>query len=183
MSDAYIGEIKLFSGNYAPVNWHFCDGTMLQISGNEALFSLIGVTYGGNGTSTFALPDLRGRVPVGQGQGTGLTNRALGQSGGTETVTVSADQLPVHTHVWQASTGDGSTNTPGPTVMLAKPAGTTNAYTLYRAASESGITYTAGPDDMISPSTGGGQPHPNVMPSMALNYIICTSGAFPQHAN
>ncbi|HZW26299.1 MAG TPA: tail fiber protein [Gallionella sp.] len=183
MSDAYLGEIKLFSGNYAPQDWRICDGSMLDVNSYQALFSLLGTIYGGDGVNTFALPDLRGRVPVGQGQGTDLTDRVLGQSGGSETATVSEAQLPAHTHVWQVSTGPGSTNVPGPTAMLAKPAGTTNACNLYRAGSESGITYTAGPTDMIS-TAGSGAAHPNVMPSMALNYIICVqNGAFPQRAN
>lgn len=183
MSDAYLGEIKLFSGNYAPVDWMICDGSLLNVSNYNALFALLGVTYGGNGVSTFALPDLRGRVPVGQGQGTGLSNRAMGNTGGNETVTLTAAQMPVHTHSWQVSTADGNANTPGSTVMLAKPTGTTNAYTLYRAPGESGLTTAAGPSDMISAS-GGNAAHDNIMPSMALNYIICVNGgAFPQRAN
>lgn len=180
MSDAYLGEIKLFAGNYAPPGWHLCDGSLLPISSYQALYSLFGVTYGGDGVTTFGIPDLRGRVPVGQGQGPGLSNYAFGTKGGSETVTLTPDQLPAHTHTWQVSTGNGTTNTPSSAVMLAKPAGTTNSYTLYRAGSESGITYTPGPADMISNAVGN-MPHTNVMPSMALYYIICTeSGVYPQ---
>lgn len=179
MSDAYVGEIKLFAGNFAPRGWHLCDGSLLQINTYQALFSLIGAVYGGDGVTTFALPDLRGRVPVGQGQGMGLSNYSLGAKGGSETVTLTQAHLPVHSHTWQVSTGDGTTNAPGD-AMLAKPTGTDNPYTLYRAASEPGITYSAGPVDMIS-NAGGNLPHTNVMPSMALYYIICvTDGTYPQ---
>lgn len=182
MSDAYLGEIRIFSGNYAPVNWHICDGTQLNVQTYQTLFALIGTIYGGNGTTTFAVPDLRGRVPVGQGQGTNLSNYNLGQNGGTETVTLTTANMPAHTHSWQSSTGDGNTNTPGSTVMLAKPAGTTTPYTMYRKPDESGLITTAGPADMIS-ATGGNAPHDNMMPSTALNYIICVAGgAFPQRA-
>ncbi|MFZ2403626.1 MAG: tail fiber protein [Methylobacter sp.] len=182
MSDAYLGEIKLFSGNYAPENWKLCDGSLLSINQYQALFSLIATTYGGDGANTFGLPDLRGRVPVGQGQGTGLSQRSLGSNGGSETVTLVAAEMPVHSHVWPVSTADGTTNQPGSAVMLAKPAGTTNAYTLYRAPNEAGLTTTDGPDDMIAAS-GGGAGHNNIMSSMALTYIICVNGIFPQRAN
>lgn len=178
MSDAFIGEIKLFSGSYAPQGWHLCDGTLLAINNNQVLYSLIGTQYGGDGVATFGLPDLRGRVPVGQGQGTNLSPRALANKGGSETVTLTPAQLPAHTHAWQVSTGNGTTNVPGSAVMLAKPTGTTNSYTLYRAPNESGLTTTAGPSDMIGVA-GGNAPHSNIMPSMALFYIICTDGLYP----
>lgn len=179
MCDAYLGEVRLFSGNYAPQNWRICDGSSLRIVDYSALYSLLGTAFGGDGISNFNLPDLRGRVPVGQGQGTGLTNRVLGYKDGSEQVTLSADQLPMHAHVWQVSTGDGSTNVPSPNLMLAKPTGTTNAYSMYRAASEPNFSTVAGPDDMISPAGLGGS-HNNVMPSLVLNYIICVlNGEFP----
>lgn len=182
MSDAYLGEIKLFSGNYAPEGWCICDGSSLSIASYNALYSLLGTTYGGDGVTNFNLPDLRGRVPVGQGQGSGLGNRVLGEKNGSEQVSLSATHLPVHSHTWQVSTGNGSTNTPAANVMLAKPTGTTNAYSLYRAPSESGLTTVAGPDDMITPAGAStNTSHNNMMPSLALNYIICvTNGIFPQ---
>src|SRR3954463_4050754 len=99
MSQPYVGVIRIFAGNFAPVNWAFCNGQLLAISENDALFALIGTTYGGDGQSTFGLPDLRSRVPIHQGQGPGLSNYVIGQNGGVETVTLTVQQIPVHTHV------------------------------------------------------------------------------------
>lgn len=181
MSDAYLGEIRIFSGNFAPVDWKICDGSLLNVVDFQALYSVIGITYGGNGTTNFALPDLCGRIPVGQGQGTGLSKYTLAAKGGTEAVNLTTTQIPSHTHSWIASAGNGSTNTPSSNVMLATPAGTSNQYTMYRAPGESGLTTTAGPADMISPA-GGSQAHANMMPSIALNYIICVKGGYPQSA-
>lgn len=178
MSDAYVGEIRLFAGSYAPDGWHLCDGTVLTVQGNEALFSLIGATYGGNGSTNFALPDLRGRVPIHMGQGTGLTNRAIGQTGGAETVALTTAQLPTHTHNLVASSSPATSTTPGGTLGLATT--TTSGWGLYYA----GNTPTA--DVQIAPMastavgvTGNSQPHANMMPSLVLTYIICLLGTYP----
>jgi len=104
MSEAFVGEIRLFGGNYSPVNWHKCDGSMLSVSNYQVLYSLLGTTYGGDGVNTFGLPDLRSRLPVGMGQGTNLTNRVIAQKFGEETVALASNQLPVHTHTLVATT-------------------------------------------------------------------------------
>src|SRR5262249_8021175 len=108
MAQPYVGEIRIFAGNFAPVGWMFCDGQLLPISENETLFNLIGTTYGGDGQSTFALPDLRGRLPLHQGTGSGLSTRQLAENGGTEEVTLSTQQIPSHTHPVPCSSGGGT---------------------------------------------------------------------------
>src|SRR5512135_3630836 len=112
MSSPYIGEIRLFGGNFAPVGWAFCDGALVPISENDALFNLIGTTYGGDGQLTFALPDLRGRLPMHMGTGPGLSPRTIGEQGGVETVTLTANQIPAHSHVPLSVSGDGNQSTP-----------------------------------------------------------------------
>jgi len=170
MSDMYVGEIRLFAGNYAPEGWAFCNGQELPISGNEILFSVIGVTYGGNGTTTFNLPDLRGRVPVHMGTNpqTG-TNFPLGSMGGSETVTLVQSQLPAHTHVAKASNLPGTVSSP------------TNAIWAHQT-SVNQYSSTA-PNASMSPMAinpvGGNQPHENRMPIMALNFIIALNGIYP----
>src|SRR3954454_5741331 len=119
MSDPFIGELRLFGFNFAPRNWATCDGQLMSISQNTALFSLLGTQYGGNGQTTFALPDLRGRVPKHAGQGPGLSTYTIGQVGGTETQTLSASQMPAHTHAVAASTDDATTSQPGGKVPAA----------------------------------------------------------------
>jgi len=177
----YVGEIRIFAGNYAPDGWHLCDGTLLPIQGNEALFSLLGTTYGGNGANNFGLPDLRGRLPVGQGTGTGLTARLMGQSFGAETALVPSktaqdprDGWPPHSHALMASSNAATSGTPGENVLAA----TTTAVPLYDIQSKP-MAF----DARAVVSTGGGcQPHPNVMPSSCINFIIATTGIFPSRA-
>jgi microcystin-dependent protein len=181
MSDAYIGEIRLLGGNYAPENWRICDGSLLNINEYEGLFALIGTTYGGDGVKTFRLPDLRGRVPVGQGQGPNLTARVLGQAGGSSTVTLTQGQMPAHSHSFSASTATATTATmasgagfatpvstgaDGPVVAYAPSALVTDA----EKVNLSGSAITA---------AGGSQPHNNLMPYQAINYIIAVKGLFP----
>jgi len=151
----YVGEIRMFAGNFAPSGWFFCDGSILSISEYEVLFTLLGTTYGGNGTTTFALPDLRGRIPVGVGQGQGLSNYNLGQIAGSETVTLTAANLPSHGHSLNASTYLGylSPTAAGASAKTLAPASVTN-----------------------SP---GGQPHNNMMPGVCLNFIISWQGIYP----
>lgn len=170
MPEPYVGEIRLFAGSFAPAGWASCDGQLLAISENEALFSLLGTTYGGDGRTTFGLPDMRGRVPIHVGQGPGLSPRALGASGGTETATVTTAQLPAHTH--QASGADDTNVGPDPAGgLLGHPAKNT-----YR--SPWGGPEVAMADAGLSP-TGGGRPHDNLMPFQVLQFIISLFGVYP----
>jgi microcystin-dependent protein len=164
MSEPFVGEIRLFAGNFAPLNWAFCDGQLLSIAQNEVLFQLIGTTYGGDGQSTYALPDLRGRVPVHQGNG-----YVQGQSGGQETVTLTGAQMPAHSHAMYAS-GAPASATHGPSEVLGSSA-TMNFY-------GSGAPNMAMDPNALTPA-GGGQPHDNMPPFVALNYIISLFGVFP----
>ena len=173
MGTPYVGEIRMFGGNFAPSGWAFCDGRLLAISENDTLFNLIGTTYGGDGESTFALPDLRGRVPVHQGQGPGIAQSyQLGERAGAETVTLTTSQLPAHSHPFVASTGGGGSNTPQNNVA-ATPAVTK----LYRLTS---------PSDALAANlvqqVGGSQPHENRMPYISITYIISLFGIFPSQS-
>jgi microcystin-dependent protein len=176
--DGFTGEIRTFGGNYAPQNWHLCDGTVLNISDYSPLYSLIGVTYGGDGATTFALPDLRGRIPICRGQGTGLTNRVIGEKGGNEICTITTDQLPNHTHPAFASKAAGTASNPQGN-MWASPVTTTgtaiNEYITYSSTYKNGLM-----DPAAIGSTGGGNVHNNVMPSFPLTFIICLNGIYPQ---
>lgn len=178
MSDPFIGEIRLFAGSFAPDGWALCDGSLLSIAENSGLFSQIGTSYGGDGVNTFALPDLRGRVPVSQGQTPGMSQYQLGQAGGVEQVTLDASQIPAHQHTLNATTAAGAVLAPGNTVMLATPVEPGATPTLYVVPG----TSTVNPAPMAPASigmTGGGQPHSNMMPTQAINYIIATDGIFP----
>lgn len=178
MSDPYIGEIRLFAGTYAPVGWAFCDGRLLDVDSNSVLFSLIGATYGGNAISTFALPDLRARVPINQSQGGPLSYYAFGQVGGVEQVTLDASQIPAHQHALNAAGATGTATTPGNTVVLATPVEQGVATSLYVVPGDSGVNLAPMAPESIG-MTGGGQPHSNMMPTQAINYIIATDGIFP----
>ncbi len=172
MGQPFVGEIRMFGGNFAPAGWMFCDGSLLPISENETLFQLIGTTYGGDGQSTFALPDLRGRLPLHMGQGPGLSNYVLAQSGGVESVTLTAQQLPTHTHPAMCSTGSGSNTS--------NPAGGT--WSVADTASYSGSLAAGGfmgSSAIISTPTGGSQPHDNMVPFLCVDYIISLFGIFP----
>lgn len=177
--EPFIGEIRLFAGNYVPVGWHMCDGSLMQVSGNEALFSLIGTTYGGNGATTFGLPDLRGRVPVGQGHGTNLTNRVVGQTGGASAVQLTVGQTPSHTHTVAASSQQASqaNMTAGAGFAAMVPVASPAKIGRY-VPPASGTPVNLDPLT-ISIAAGGGQPHSNLMPYMALNYIIAIEGIYP----
>lgn len=172
--DPFLGEIRFVGFNYAPSGWAFCAGQILQISQNIALFSLLGTTYGGNGTSTFALPNLQGRLALGQGQGTGLSAYALGQMGGDETVALTAAQLPAHTHGIAAGSGLGTTNDPTQGVF-AKPK-IVRGGNLY--APSGGALAAA--DTLAVAGAGAG--HENRMPGLALYAIIALQGVYPQRA-
>ncbi|MES3151816.1 phage tail protein [Sphingomonas faeni] len=177
MSDAFLGEIRMFGGSYAPVNWALCNGGTLQISDNDALFSLLGTTYGGDGVSTFMLPDLRGRLPIHQGGGPGLTPRVIGTVGGTETVTLTIPTIPGHIHSVVASTSPGTLDGPTPTALPATPTGGVSPF-LYVVPGSS--TVVPGP---MAPSSigaiGSNMPHSNLMPSQCVTFIIAVGGLFP----
>jgi microcystin-dependent protein len=178
----YLGEIRLFAGNYVPVDWHLCDGTLLSINENQALFSLMGVTYGGDGVTTFGLPDLRSRVPIGQGTGTGLTPRALASNGGTETVTLQEATTPAHTHTVYASTNTPTASSPAgnvPAATSSSAAQASGSLVFYAPVGNPPVTPTAMDPDVIS-NTGSGLPHANVMLSQPLNFIIALTGVYPQ---
>lgn len=168
MADSYLGEIRMFAGNYPPMDWEFCNGQLLPIAQYSELFALLGTTYGGDGVSNFALPDLRGRIPVNQGQGPGLSNRIMGQRGGTEEVALSVEQLPSHTHQVAISTAAGT---------LAEPADAFWAAGInqYSSSAPNGLM-NAG----AITSTGENQAHENMMPYLCISYIICVqNGEFP----
>lgn len=167
MANPFVGEIRLFAGNFEPNGWAFCDGRLLAIAENVVLFQLLGTTYGGDGVQTFALPDLRGRVPVHQGPGPGA-NHVIGERAGTETVTLTTPQLPPHTHTLRASTAAASLTTPAGNLL----AGTAVASYDNTAA---GTPMATG----AIAAAGGSQPHENVAPSLVLNYIIALFGIFP----
>ena len=176
MAQPYIGQIIAVGFNYTPVNWLACDGTLYNISDYDALYVLIGTTYGGNGTSNFAVPDLRGRAALGMGQGSRLSNYLLGQRSGAEAVTLIANQIGAHAHALHASAQDATSTTPGTSLVLAK--GTEQNINVYGDAAAT----TALSPAAITASPGGGQPHENRQPSLAIQYIICASGLFPQQS-
>src|SRR5665213_348579 len=176
MGEPYVGEIRCFGFNFTPANWHACDGSLMPISENEALFNLIGTTYGGDGQSTFGLPDLRGRGPIHQGQGAGLSNYVPGQISGFENAPLSVQQLPSHNHsITGAIVAPGGAN---------EHAATPNTST-YFATSNPDQIYTTPPtvDTPFAASaignTGGSQPHDNQQPYLALNFCIALLGIFP----
>lgn len=174
MSTPYIGEIRMFGfSRGAPNNWQTCDGSLLPISQYDALFSLIGTTYGGDGQTTFAVPDLRGRLPIHQGTGAGLGTYVIGQQSGSETVTVLPTQMPAHTHTLVATTGAASSLTPGNTLLP----GTVSGDSFY-ASDVSGATLVA-MSSMSSSMGGGSQPHENCMPTLPVQYCIATFGIYP----
>ncbi|MEA2715731.1 MAG: hypothetical protein QOI99_48 [Actinomycetota bacterium] len=166
MSEPFLAEIRMFGGNFAPRGWAMCNGQILPISQNTALFSLLGTTFGGNGQTTFALPDLRGRVPMHTGQGPGLSNVNLGEVGGSESVTLLQTQMPQHSHGVAASNGAAGASRPANNFLAAGGA--------YAPATDGTVMNPA----MIGVS-GGGQPHPNRQPYLGLTFIIALEGIFP----
>jgi len=163
MSQPYVGEIRMFGGNFAPSGWAICDGSILAIAENDVLFELIGTTYGGDGQTTFALPDLRGRVPVHQGSGF-----VIGQSGGAETVTLTLSQIPSHTHAALASSGAGSSHSPA-----------SNIWANWTGAQYSDQGTNTSLDPLSLSAAGGSQPHDNMAPFVGVNFIISLFGIFP----
>jgi len=174
MVTEYLGAVKVFAGNFAPKGYAMTWGQLLSIQQNTALFSLLGTTFGGNGVSNFQLPDLRSRVPIGWGNGQGLTPRVMGELGGTENVSLLTSNVPPHNHVFNASTTAASGHVAGPTVLLGALAAGTEFY----ATQGTGTTAVPINNSAVS-FQGGNLPHNNVQPSMALTYIIALSGVFP----
>lgn len=178
MADSYLGEIRMFAGNYAPDGWALCDGTLLPVSDNQALFALIGTTYGGNGVNNFALPDLRSRLPVGQGQGPALTARVIGQTFGAESVTLAPAQLPTHSHPFVVASNAASATAPGGNILAAPNPATINMFAAVDASKTSNnlATDTVGMSGQAQP-----QAHNNMMPSLSIGFIISTTGVYPTH--
>jgi len=168
MSDPFVAEIRIFPFNFAPTGWAFCDGQIMPISQNTALFALLGTVYGGDGKSTFALPNLRGSAPMQPGQGQGLSLRDLGQQGGVENITLLVSEIPVHTHSAQMSVRPGDNLNP---VGLAPGTGN-NAYIA------SNVNLVTMAPQALSPA-GGGLPHNNMQPYLTLNFCIALQGVFP----
>ncbi len=167
MLDQFIGIVKIFAGNFAPEGWAFCNGQLLPIDGNEALFSIIGTTYGGDGMTNFALPNLNGRVPIGTGQST-----VLGQASGSENVTVVPNQLPSHSHGYNALSGSRESDQPSGNYL----ATTGGKFFAKKDATDKLLPMNSG---VISPFNGGGQAHNNMSPYLALNYVIAIYGIYP----
>ncbi len=169
----YVGEIRLFAGNFAPVGWALCQGQMLAISENDTLFNLIGTTYGGDGQDTFALPNLQSRVPIHMGTGPDGTTYQIGEMAGTETETLTAQQIPVHNHAVLANTVGGSLNVPAGAI-LGRVSSTQTGVRFYRP-SASLVPLNAA----SIASTGGNQPHDNMQPFLVINFIISLFGVYP----
>jgi microcystin-dependent protein len=172
MSDQYVGEIRMFSGNFPPKGWAFCNGQLLSISQNTALFSLLGTNFGGDGRSTFALPDFQGRTPLSQGQGQGLTPRVMGEVGGQAAVTLLVSEIPIHSHLPSCDSAGGGQAGPGGNVWGKIPGKTAPQM------------YSSNPPNVAMAAnavgnTGDGQPHNNRQPYLCVNFIISLGGIFP----
>jgi microcystin-dependent protein len=173
MAQPYVGEIRMFGGNFAPAGWMFCSGQLLPISEYETLFNLIGTTYGGDGQSTFALPNLQSRVPMHMGTGAGLGTVTLAQTGGAETVTLTTQQIPLHPHAMLAT---GASSGPSPANNMPSPA--SSSVTGLQPYQPTGGATTALKSTMLQ-NTGGNQPHDNIQPYLCISFIISLFGIFP----
>jgi microcystin-dependent protein len=172
MADPFVAEIRIFPFNFAPKGWAFCDGQLLPLSQNTALFSLLGTTYGGDGKSNFALPNMQGNAPMHPGQGPGLSLHDLGETGGSQTVSLLESEIPSHPHVMSAS-GDVADNNNPANAMLAKPVGRGNNLYITNNSPLSALS-----DNALAPA-GGDQPHNNMQPYLTLNFCIAMQGVFP----
>lgn len=172
MADPFLAEIRIYPFNFAPSGWAFCDGQLLPLSQNTALFSLLGTTYGGDGKSSFALPNLQGRAPMHPGQGPGLSLHDLGETGGSEAVTLLASEMPAHAHTLRAVNASASLNAPAGDRALARSSG--------------GFAFQQSPANPVNLAAealavaGGGLPHNNLMPYLTLSFCIALQGVFPQ---
>ena len=172
MADPFVAEIRIFPFNFAPKGWAWCDGQLLPLSQNTALFSLLGTTYGGNGKSNFALPDLQGRAPMHPGQGQGLSLHDLGETGGSETVSLLESEIPSHSHALMASVEDGTQGSMVPGITVATSVGGA----LYQTTTNAN-TVAMSPNAL--PPAGGDQPHNNMMPYLTFYFCIALQGVFP----
>lgn len=170
MADPFLGEIRTFAGNFAPRGWALCQGQLLPISQNDALFSLLGTTYGGDGQTTFALPNLAGRIALHQGAGPGLSPRTIGEAGGSEAVSLANQEMPVHNHAAACSNSGANRASPAGSYWSTDPGGNTGAYNTTDGSQMAG---------MAIGNTGGGQPHDNLQPYLVINYIIALEGIYP----
>ena len=173
MADPFLGEVRMFAGSFAPVGWQFCNGQLLPIAENDALFVLLGTTYGGDGVNNFGLPDLRGRTPIHQGSSSGLTPRVVGQMLGTETVTLTAGQTPSHFHPVHATSAEGTLSLPTGATWAAGSTGE-NQYSQNSPNANMSANCTT--------VAGGGQPHENMAPFQAVSFIIAIAGIYPQQS-
>lgn len=174
MADPFLGEIRIFAGNFAPRDWEFCEGQLLSVSQYPYLYQILGTIYGGNGVNTFALPDLRGRAPVHAGAGVGLTPRMIGQHFGQAAVTLDINSLPAHTHSAKA-VSSGTASTPsGDEAVWARPGGRP-APTPYKHQATDLVPL----NPLAISAQGGSQPHNNMQPYVGINFIICTNGIYP----
>ncbi|MFT3827589.1 MAG: tail fiber protein [Chitinophagaceae bacterium] len=176
--DPYLGSVLLFAGNFPPRGWAFCQGQLMPISQNTALFSLLGTYYGGDGRTTFALPDLRGRAILSSGQGPGLSPRSVGEQGGTETTTLTTLQMPVHTHPVAVSITPGAASSANNASPVSNVYGTSGSKKLY--TSNGNVNMLSYQGTLTMQPTGGTQPFSNLHPELTLNYIIALQGVFPQ---
>lgn len=180
MSQPFVGQVIMFGGNFAPAGWMMCSGQIIPISENDVLFQLIGTTYGGDGQSTFALPDLRGRVPVHQGQGAGLSNYVIGQASGAESVTLNTNQIPQHNHMMLTTAQTATAATPSTGTIMANENvsnGSNNPYTY--APYNAGTPAQQPLSGASIAQTGGNQPHNNIQPVLTVTYCISLFGIFP----
>jgi len=174
MSDQFVAEIRIFAGNFAPVNWALCNGQLIPISQNTALFSLVGTFYGGDGKSNFGLPNLQGLAPLDAGSGAGLTSRTLGEIGGESAVTLNLSQTPVHTHAAGAAT-TGGTDSPAGAIWGEAKEGKTPVHLYAPSNTSTNVTMNAA---ILAP-VGGGAAHNNLQPYLVLTFIIALQGIFP----
>jgi microcystin-dependent protein len=172
MSEPFVGEIRMFAGNFAPRGWAFCDGQLLAVSQNDALFSLLGTIYGGDGRTTFGLPDMRGRLPIHAGHGPGLSERRLGAKGGAENVTLTVNQLPNHGHTMEAVSQIGTEATPQNNVLARATANNPYFSPAATAPTVNMATTSIG-------ATGGSRSHTNLMPYLCVHFIIALVGIYP----
>ena len=178
MSASFIGEIRMMGATFAPVHWAFCSGSLITPNSNQALFSLLGTFYGGNGRTSFALPDMRSRIPMHFGQGPGLTPRPIGQRGGEDTVALTTSTMPAHTHEVKVSTQEGDSYYPAERILAAVPAADNrNLYIDVAASSD----IKAMSESTIQ-ANGSGTPHVNLMPVQCVNFIIALMGEYPQRS-
>lgn len=174
MSDFFIGQVTLFAGNFAPLGWAFCQGQILSIAQNSALFAILGTTYGGDGVTTFALPDLRGRVDVHPGTGPGLPTIALGEMAGTQTNTLLVTNMAAHSHGLLGTSQAATLGTAQSNLLAAEPTGSTAIY--------AHVAPNAPMNAQSVGFAGGGQPVNNIQPYLGINFIICVEGIFPPHS-